>query len=94
MAAGVVLPAVFFFLTTNLAQWIVDGQHLHAMYGRDWNGLAACYAAGLPFFRWMLEGDLFYAGLLFGTYAFAMTWQPRRMVRQPLPVERSRTPRK
>lgn len=31
--------------------------------------LVACYIAGLPFFRNMLIGDLFYAGLMFGSYA-------------------------
>ena len=72
-----VLPAVFFYLTTNLAQWIVDGQHVHMMYDRNWSGLADCYAAGIPFFRWMLEGDLLFSGLLFGTYGLAQ-WAVRR----------------
>jgi hypothetical protein len=64
-------PAVFFYLTTNLAHWIVDGQHVHMMYSRDASGLAACYVAGIPFFRWMLEGDLLFTGLLFGAYGLA-----------------------
>jgi hypothetical protein len=65
------VPAVFFYLTTNLMHWIVDGEHIHMMYSRDWSGLAACYAAGVPFFRWMLEGDLLFGGLLFGVYGLA-----------------------
>jgi hypothetical protein len=64
-------PAVFFYLTTNLVHWVVNGQHVHMMYSRDWNGLATCYAAGIPFFRWMLEGDLLFGGLLFGAYWLA-----------------------
>jgi hypothetical protein len=87
---AVTLPAVFFFLATNFAQWIVDAQHVHAMYSRDWSGLAACYTAGIPFFRWMLEGDLFFGSLLFGAYALAVYRLPRRMVRQPVPVKRSK----
>jgi hypothetical protein len=68
---AVTVPALFFYLTTNLAQWLVDGQHVHMMYSRDWSGLATCYAAGIPFFRWMLEGDLLFCGLLFGVYGLA-----------------------
>ena len=32
-------------------------------------GLAACYAAGIPFFRWTVLGTLFYSALLFGGFA-------------------------
>jgi uncharacterized protein DUF6580 len=71
IVAAAIVPAVTFYLTTNLMHWIVDGQHIHMMYSRDWNGLAACYAAGIPFFRWMLEGDLLFSGLLFGVYGLA-----------------------
>ena len=85
------LPAVFFYLTTNFVHWIVDVGHVHAMYGRDLGGLTACYSAGIPFFRWMLEGDLLFAGLLFGAYALATVWQgPRRMIRQPVVEDRFR----
>jgi hypothetical protein len=85
------LPAVFFYLTTNFVQWIVDGGHIHAMYSRDWSGLVACYSAGIPFFRWMLEGDLLFAAMLFGAFALATVWQgPRRMIRQPVVKDRFR----
>src|SRR5436309_1749075 len=85
------LPAAFFYLATNFVQWIVDGGHVHAMYSRDWSGLVACYSAGIPFFRWMLEGDLLFAALLFGAYALATVWQrPRRMIRQPVVEDRLR----
>jgi hypothetical protein len=85
------LPAVSFYLTTNFVHWIVDVQHVHAMYSRDGKGLAACYAAGIPFFRWMLEGDVLFAALLFGAYALAIAWQgPRRMIRLPVVDHRFR----
>lgn len=90
VVVAVVLPAVVFYLTTNLAQWIVDGQYARSMYSRDWSGLAACYSAGIPFFRWMFEGDLFFSAILFGAYSLAILGQPRRLVRQPLPVKRFR----
>jgi uncharacterized protein DUF6580 len=83
------LPAVLFYLTTNFAHWIVDSQHVHGMYSRDWNGLLDCYAAGIPFFRSMLEGDVLFGGVLFGLYALATVWSsPRRMMRQPVYEER------
>jgi hypothetical protein len=83
------LPAVAFYLTTNFAHWIVDGQHVRGMYSRDWSGLLACYTAGIPFFRTMLEGDVFFGGVLFGLYALAAVWsRPRRMMRQPVYEER------
>jgi len=70
-ALVVVAPAAFFFVTTNFVHWFDDGYRLHAMYGRGWGGLMACYAAGLPFFRWMLEGDVVFAAVLFGSYVLA-----------------------
>jgi len=85
------LPAVLFYLTTNFAQWVVDGQHLHSMYSRDLSGLLNCYAAGIPFFRSMLEGDVLFGGVLFGLYALAAVWSgPRRMMRQPVYEEKPR----
>jgi hypothetical protein len=71
-------PAVFFYLTTNFMHWVVDGQHVRMMYSRAWSGLAACYAAGIPFFRWMLEGDLLFSALLFGAYGLACLVAHRR----------------
>lgn len=70
-AVAIVAPAAFFFLTTNFVHWIDDGARLHSMYGRGWDGLMACYTAGVPFFRWMLEGDVFFAAVLFGAYVLA-----------------------
>ncbi len=71
MASAILAPAVFFFLTTNFVHWIDDGSRLHSMYSRGFDGLMACYAAGVPFFRWMLEGDVFFAAVLFGAYVLA-----------------------
>lgn len=59
--------SLLFFLVTNFACW----------YGSSWYpqtgaGLAACYAAAIPFFRYTLLGDLFYACTLFGGYTLAV----------------------
>ncbi len=80
----VLAPSLLFFLTTNAAQWIVDGMHQHSMYGRDLAGLLSCYAAGLPFYRWMLWGDIVFTATLFGAYAAAVA------IRAALVAPRSR----
>ncbi|MEN1681974.1 MAG: DUF6580 family putative transport protein, partial [Planctomycetota bacterium] len=38
-------------------------------YAKTPAGLLASYTAGLPFYRQMLLGDLFYVGVLFGSMA-------------------------
>ena len=61
------LPSVIFFVVTNLVQWPRSMPSMrHRMYAAGWSGLAACYAAGVPFFRWMAEGDVVFAAMLFG----------------------------
>lgn len=60
------VPAVVFFLATNLAIWT-----FRPWYEPNLAGLTQCYAAAIPFFRWMLMGDVFYVALLFGSYALA-----------------------
>ena len=66
VATASVLAAVVFFLITNLAVW----------YGTDWyprngSGLATCYLAAVPFFKYSLAGNLFFSLGLFGTYELA-----------------------
>lgn len=58
--------SVIFFLLTNAAAWMVS-----PMYTKDVSGLMMAYAAGIPFFRGTLAGDLVYSGVLFGGYAWA-----------------------
>lgn len=60
------LASIQFFLITNFGVWAAGA------YARDLSGLAASYAAGLPFFRWTLLGDLFYASCFFGLYALVL----------------------
>ena len=56
--------SVLFYLTTNLAVWGWFNSYEHT-----WAGLVHCYVRALPFFRFTLLGDLFFAALLFGGYA-------------------------
>jgi hypothetical protein len=78
--ASVLLPAVFFFVTTNFAHWMIDIHHAGSAYAANWHGLVACYARGVPFFRWMLEGDVAFSAILFGAFALATSYSTRRVL--------------
>ncbi|MGE5441568.1 MAG: DUF6580 family putative transport protein [Bacteroidota bacterium] len=65
-AARVVVPAalacsLIFFAATNLAVWAFSG-----MYSLDMAGLIQCYTLALPFLKYTIAGDLFWAAVLFG----------------------------
>ncbi|SOE23996.1 hypothetical protein SAMN06298216_4365 [Spirosomataceae bacterium TFI 002] len=66
------LASFAFFLITNFAFFYpisaVNNPSL-GQYTHDFSGIMASYTAGLPFFRNMLVGDLFYTGVLFGLYS-------------------------
>lgn len=61
IGGAVLLGAAQFFVVTNFAVWAWGG-----FYPKTASGLAACYAAGLPFFWNTLDGDAVYAAALFG----------------------------
>ncbi|MCF8258654.1 MAG: hypothetical protein K9J06_13950 [Flavobacteriales bacterium] len=69
---GAVAGSVLFFIITNAAVWINGG-----MYAPGIAGLFESYAAGLPFFRNSLMGDLFFTVALFGTYQLAKSRFPQ-----------------
>ena len=69
------LASLQFYLITNFGVWAAGA------YARSLSGLWASYAAGLPFLRWTVAGDLFYTASFFGLYALAM--------RQPKPKKSS-----
>jgi hypothetical protein len=53
------VPATAFFVVSNFAVWAFQSD-----YEKSLAGLFECYAAAVPFFRWMLAGDIFYIGVL------------------------------
>jgi hypothetical protein len=53
--------SITFFVVSNFAVWAA-----WAMYPHTFAGLMTCYAAGLPFFRRGVEGDLLFTSLMFG----------------------------
>lgn len=68
--------SVLFFLVSNFFVWASG-----LMYPMTASGLLACFAAGLPFFRNAILGDLFYVAVLFGTYAWATRSYPTLFAR-------------
>ena len=67
MVTGAGLSAsLLFFLVTNFGVWATG-----TMYPKTWEGLAAAYIAGIPFFHYMIAGTLFYSALFFGSYLLA-----------------------
>jgi len=66
VAAVALAGSTLFFLTTNFGVWAQG-----SLYPRAAAGLAACYAAAVPFFGATVAGDLFYTALLFGAFALA-----------------------
>lgn len=66
VAAGVLAGTMLFFLLTNFGVWAFG-----TLYPKSFSGLVQCYVVGLPYFRNMLVGDVFYAALLFGSFAAA-----------------------
>ena len=63
--AGAALgSSVSFFLITNFMVWATGSLYPHSAAG-----LAACFAAGIPFYQNQLLGDAFYTLAFFGGYA-------------------------
>lgn len=60
-----------FFLISNFGVWVMGG-----MYAPTFQGLVQCYVAALPFFDNQILGDLFFSGVLFGSYELAKKWAP------------------
>lgn len=90
---GALASSLVFFLTTNLAFWWFTAEYPHTAAG-----LAACYTAALPFYRWMPVGDLAwtlatFAGLV--AVARALDSMPNRRLQpvaaatQSAPVKRA-----
>ncbi len=73
---GRILGATFagsflFFIVTNFGTWIMQD-----LYPKTAAGLAACYAAAIPFYQQTLLGDLFYVGVFFGGYEILLRVVP------------------
>jgi len=67
VGGAALVSSVSFFVVSNFAVWACWGD----MYPRTMSGLVTCYAAGLPFFRRTIVGDLLFAAVMFGLPALA-----------------------
>lgn len=73
LASCTLTASIAFFGLTNLAVWAFSG-----MYAPTLEGLGACFAAAIPFFKYGFAGDIFYTTGLFGTWALAQAVATRR----------------
>ena len=73
VAGGSVTGSTLFFVVTNLAVWAFSG-----MYAPTLSGLVLCYVLALPFYGYMLVGDLAWNAVLSGSYGLY-----QRMADQP-----------
>ena len=71
-APAIVAYSLIFFMVTNFAVWALSGMYPHTLAG-----LAASYAAGLPYLPQTVIGDLFWAAVFFGGAALVQML-PRR----------------
>ena len=62
---GGLVSTLLFFIMTNFGCWIGS-----TTYSQNFVGLMECYAMGIPFLKGTLLGDLFYCGILFGSFEF------------------------
>jgi hypothetical protein len=60
--------SVLFYLVTNFGAWMATSPTSLIQYSHDFSGLMQSYAAGLPFFRNTLAGDLVFNAVFFGGY--------------------------
>jgi hypothetical protein len=62
---GGLIYTLLFFIITNFGCWIGS-----TSYPQNFVGLMECYAMGMPFLKGTLLADLFYCGILFGSFEF------------------------
>jgi hypothetical protein len=68
---GALASTLIFFLVTNFGYWIS-----YQTYPHNFTGLLASYTAAIPFVKGTLMSDLFYAAILFGSFAMAQKQLP------------------
>jgi hypothetical protein len=62
---GTLASTAIFFLVSNFGCWPGN------FYPQTGAGLMQCYAAGVPFIKGTMMGDLFYSAVMFGGFALA-----------------------
>jgi hypothetical protein len=87
IGAAALSASLLFFVVSNFAGWLEQS----LPYGYSLAGLADCFAAGVPFYRGTLIGDLAFTGVLFAAHAVlsAVYFPAERVV----PVQITEEPR-
>jgi hypothetical protein len=75
LGCAALTPALIFFVVTNFVVWL---EQRGAAYDNSWAGLVECYYNAIPFFRYMVQGDLLYVVTLFSSYAALMAFSNSR----------------
>ena len=66
VGGAAIAGSVSFFIVSNFAVWAC-----WPTYPKSFAGLMTCYAAGIPFFRHTIAGDMLFAAAMFGLPALA-----------------------
>lgn len=65
--AAALMMSCLFFVVTNFAVWACG-----AWYPLSTDGLVSCFTNAVPFFKYTLAGDLFFAAAIFGCYGLSI----------------------
>jgi hypothetical protein len=72
ITTGSLAGAVYYFILSNFLVWVGGGLDINNQpYVKSFEGLAACYIAALPFFKWSLLSTMLFGGVFFGSYYWA-----------------------
>lgn len=72
--------SAIFFIVSNFGVWFSS-----PLYAKSWEGLIACYVAGIPFLKNTVLGDLGYTAGLFWAFELSMVLFPElRISCQPI----------
>ncbi len=69
VAGASLLSSTIFFLLTNFNFW-----YAIPLYPKTFSGMMEAYIMALPFFRNTILGDLFYTGVMFGSYELVLKY--------------------
>lgn len=72
LAFGVIGAGLNHFLLANFAVWFFG-----TMYAHNASGFVECYVASLPFYSNLMGGNVVFAALLFGSYAWLKARTPK-----------------
>ncbi len=71
IAGAALAMSMGFFVVSNVAVWLVWNMYPHTL-----NGLAACYAAAVPFFRKQFISDMLFTAVMFSIPALLAARKP------------------